>query len=319
MAVETCLGDGGLPGQAIRAGVSCLVRWLVVCVLLSCPMLSAAIAGEVSSDGDVTFVEGPSLITRLRLSRQQSALGNIATIGVRPASATSSVWGTSSFPESLRRPFTLTGADLYRLNCQSCHNVEGIGLPPEIRSLIDPIRAMSPLVIREQMAKRGLSLDPATIKLMASQAEASLRERLQKGGEKMPAFPHLNSAEVEALIAYLQSLAGVPGATAKQQRVTEPVVRVGEHLVKGTCFICHDAIGPGRDAMLQSPELVPSLASFLEQEPVGVVVHKVLEGAPAPVPSMLGKRGDMPVLSYLTREEVTAAYIYLTLYPPRGK
>jgi mono/diheme cytochrome c family protein len=319
MAVEKYLGDGVSPVQAILAGVSCLRRWLVICAALTCPTLPPVIAGVVNSDDEVTFVEGPSLITRLRLSRQQSAMGNVAAIGVRPASATSSVWGTSSFPESLQRPFSLSGADLYRLNCQACHNVEGIGLPPEIRSLIDPVRATSPLVIQEQMAKRGLTLDPATIKLMTSQAEASLRERLQKGGEKMPAFRHLNAAEVEALIAYLQSLAGVPGAKAKQRRITESVVRVGEHLVRGTCFICHDAVGPGRDAMLQSPELVPSLASFLDQAPVGVVVHKVLEGAPAPVPSMLGKRGDMPVFSYLTREEVTAAYIYLTVYPPRGK
>jgi mono/diheme cytochrome c family protein len=318
MPAERCPERGSLI-QDILAAVSCLRRCLVVGVVLSCPTLPGVAAGEVGADYAVTPVEGPSLLTRLRLSRQQSALGNMAAIGVRPSSANSSAWGTSSVPESLERPFTLTGADLYRLNCQSCHNVEGIGLPPEIRSLIDPVRATSPLVIQEQMAKRGLTLDPAAIKLMTSQAEASLRERLQKGGEKMPAFQHLNGAEVEALLAYLQSLAGVPGAKAKQRRITEPVVRVGEHLVKGTCFICHDATGPGREAMAQSPELVPSLASFLEQQPVRVAVRKVLEGAPAPVPGMLGRRGEMPVFSYLTKEEVTAAYIYLTVYPPRGR
>jgi mono/diheme cytochrome c family protein len=311
--------EWGSPVQGLPAVLSCLGRCLAVCVVVTCPTLHAAAVGEPSADVDVTPVEGPSLLTRLRLSRQQSALGNMAAIGVRPSSDTSSAWGTSSVPESLRRPFTLSGADLYRLNCQSCHNVEGIGLPPEIRSLIDPVRATSPLVIKEQMAKRGLTLDPATIKQMTSQAEASLRERLQKGGERMPAFRHLNGAEVEALLAYLQSLAGVPGAKAKQRQITEPVVRVGEHLVKGTCFICHDATGPGKDAMPQSPDLVPSLASFLDQEPVSVVVRKVIAGAPAPGPSMMGKRGDMPVFSYLTREEVTAAYIYLTAYPPRGR
>jgi hypothetical protein len=48
---------------------------------------------------------------------------------------------------------------------------------------------------------------------------------------------------------------------------------------------------------------------------VAAVVHKVREGAP--VPGMAGSRGEMPVFSYFTAEEVSAAYIYLITYPPR--
>lgn len=124
----------------------------------------------------------------------------------------------------------------------------------------------------------------------------------------------MQGREVKALLAYLKSLAGVPGAGERQVQLTEPAARVGEHLVKGTCFICHDATGPGRDTMAASPGLVPSLASFLDQEPVNIVVRKVREGAPAP--GMPGLRGEMPVYSYLTAEEVSAAYIYLMTYPP---
>ncbi len=131
----------------------------------------------------------------------------------------------------------------------------------------------------------------------------------------MPPFRHLRGSEVRALLTYLRTLAGIPGASDRQVQLTEPAARVGEHLVKGTCFICHDATGPGRDAITASSGVVPSLASFLDQEPVNVVVHKVREGAPAP--GMLGLRGEMPVFSYLTAEEVSAAYIYLMTYPPR--
>jgi mono/diheme cytochrome c family protein len=201
------------------------------------------------------------------------------------------------------------------MNCQSCHNVGGIGSPPEIRSLIDPVRATSAALVRTQMARGGQRPDDATVTQMTAQAEASLRARLEKGGEKMPPFPHLRAAEVEALLSYLRSLAGMPGASARQARITEPVVRVGELLVKGTCFICHDATGPGSGATSSAPELIPSLASFLEQKSVAAVVHKVREGAP--VPGMIGGRGEMPVFSYFTSEEVSAAYIYLMTYPPR--
>jgi hypothetical protein len=60
---------------------------------------------------------------------------------------------------------------------------------------------------------------------------------------------------------------------------------------------------------------MPSLASFLQQNAVSNVVHKVCEGAPAP--GLPGGRGDMPVFSYLTPQEVTAAYFYLAIHPPQ--
>lgn len=260
----------------------------------------------------ITAVEGSSWLKRLGLTHQMSSMGKMGAMGDVPSSAAAP--GGAASAESLQRSFTLSGADLYRLDCQACHNTGGGGLPPEIRSLIDPLRATSPVALRAQMAKRGVTLDEATVRQMTSQADASLRDRLQKGGEKMPPFRHLQGVEVEALLVYLKSLAGIPGAKEHQIQVTESALRVGEHLVKGTCFICHDATGPGRDAIAASPGLVPSLASFLEQDPVAVVVRKAREGAPAP--GMQGKRGEMPVLSYLTAQEITAAYIYLAAYPP---
>src|SRR5581483_12325631 len=153
----------------------------------------------------VTPVEGLSWLKRLALTRQVSAMGQMGSVGTQ--SPASSPWGKSSLPEALDKPYTLTGSDLYRINCQACHNVEGVGLPPEIRSLIDAVRATSPDFIRGQMEKRGMTLDPATLKDMTTQADSALRERLKHGGDKMPPFPHLQGAEIDALFDYLQRLA----------------------------------------------------------------------------------------------------------------
>lgn len=307
----------------MRFNLTSLGRWSIVGWLwLAMPICAMAAAPDPKPTPRaasllVTPVGGQSWLKHLGLSRLQTAMGQMgsAGAGVRPPSVGASSWGESSVPEALDKPFTLTGADLYRFNCQSCHNVGGVGSPPEVRSLIDAVRATSATFVRAQMAGRGAQPDEATVKQMTAQAEAALRARVQKGGEKMPPFPHLQGAEIEALLGYLRGLAGVPGASARQTRIKEPVVRVGELLVKGTCFICHDATGPGSDAMASTPGLIPSLASFLEQKSVAAVVHKVRDGAP--VPGMMGGRGEMPVFSYFTADEISAAYIYLIIYPPR--
>jgi mono/diheme cytochrome c family protein len=276
--------------RSILGGRGGIAGWL----WLAMPLCAVEAAPEPKPKGAssiVTAVRGQSWLKHLGLPRDRTAMGQMGSAGRRPSSVSASAWGESSIPETLNKSFTLTGADLYRLSCQSCHNVGGLGSPPEIRSLIDPVRAT-----------------PAPF-------APALRARLQKGGEKMPPFPHLRGAEVEALLSYSRSLAGLPGPSAKQARIAEPVVRVGELLVKGTCFICHDATGPGSDAMSSAAEIIPSLASFLEQKSVAAVVHKVREGAP--VPGLVGGRGEMPVFSYFTAEEVSAAYIYLMTYPPR--
>jgi len=60
---------------------------------------------------------------------------------------------------------------------------------------------------------------------------------------------------------------------------------------------------------------IPSLASFPEQKSAGDVIRKVREGASG----MMGLMGleRMPRYPYVTEEEVTAAYLYLAVYPPQ--
>ncbi len=224
-------------------------------------------------------------------------------------------------PSSGREPegtFVLAGADLYRLSCESCHEPGGTGVPPEINSLIGPVQATSAVLVRKQMKERGIDIDAKMVRELTSQAEAAIQTRLAHGGTKMPPFPHLQGAELEALRAYLNLLAGVPGAQMKQIRVREPALRVGEILIKGTCHICHDATGPGSGGvgMVAKPGVIPSLASVPKERTEFEVVRKVREGLPTPQATMPSSRGEMPIFSRLTPEEISAAYEYLANFPP---
>ncbi len=269
-------------------------------------------------DLPVSPVEGPSWLNHLRANFETSAMGRTgpyappATVKYEPQ------WNEMAGSEALSRPFVLAGSDLYRLDCEACHQPDGRGSPPEIHSLIDPVRAASPVLIEQRMKQIGRPVTPAMAKQLAADAEAQLRHRLQFGGEKMPPFNHLQGAEVDALRAYLDELAGVPGASERQIRIVEPFARVGEHLVKGPCHTCHGATGPGLDPEALLHNVLPSLASLPQRKTIFEVIHKVRQGAPVemgPLRQLSG--GRMPVFAYLTDDEVAAAYLYLIIYPPR--
>ncbi len=213
----------------------------------------------------------------------------------------------------LGEEFDLTGGDLYRLDCQSCHGPSGEGAPPEIKSLLDPVRGASAVAISARMKKLGRDISEEMADQLAAQGEATIRKRLAEGGEKMPAFEHLRGDEIDGLLAYLKTLADVPGADGAAVRVPQTAARVGEHLVKGTCHICHDATGPGGHMAMMSGA-IPSLASFTETSSPGAMAHQVRYGS-APMMRMMGGP-SMPALPYLTADEVAAGYFYLAAYPP---
>lgn len=221
-------------------------------------------------------------------------------------------------PPALTERFVLTGADLFRLSCRSCHTAAGTGSPPEIRSLIDPIRATSAELTLQQMEARGRSIPRELADTLATQAMDSFFQRLQHGGERMPVFDHLSAAEIEALSLYLEQLADVPGARQRPPvEVTASVGRVGELLIKGTCHTCHAAAGRGGGPEVLQRGIIPSLDTFTDQQSVSFFVRKVRQGAS--IAEGWGARGRMPVFSYLTDEEVRSAYAYLVLYPPNER
>jgi len=95
---------------------------------------------------------------------------------------------------------------------------------------------------------------------------------------------------------------------------------LGEHVVKGTCHICHDAAGPRPtpDAMLWQG-VIPPLAVVLAANPRGTFIWKARKGSPVfEGRPLLNYRGRMPVFYYLHDEELAAAYDYLVAYPPQA-
>jgi mono/diheme cytochrome c family protein len=289
-------------------------------VLLFLPLLAAADAGCTGdrsvADGQVMRAEaitpasGRSWLHHLGLSLEETRMGQAGGGGAPPDRARN-----EPSPDS-RQPFAVSGEDLYRLDCRACHGPDGTGAPPEVNSLIQPVEGTSPTLLEQRMKQRGRTLPPAFIATLTAQAEQTIGDRLQHGGQKMPAFSYLKGNEVNVLLGYLKTLAKVPDAPVAASELREPAALVGEHLVKGTCHICHDATGPGM-AMMMSRN-IPSLASLPEQWTLAAVEGKVIYGR-SPMGGMMGMmtRARMPVFSYLTGQEVGAAYLYLRLYAPR--
>ena len=261
----------------------------------------------------VTRVEGPSNFHRLALTIETSTMGRTGVLGPPPDSPEVAPYESS---ERITQPATLTGADLYRLGCQSCHKTDGSGAPPEINAIIGPVQATSAPLMERRMRERGRPISSAFARELASGSKKDLLDRLHKGGQKMPSFGYLTGSELEALISHLELLAGLPG-TGKQKTVTESVVRVGELVVKGTCHICHDASGlwPDPQELLQGS--VPPIAGFTKEKTMPEFVRKVRHGATVMMGSPpLPYRGRMPVFNYLSDDEVASAYLYLVIYPP---
>ncbi|MGH9443166.1 MAG: c-type cytochrome [Thermoanaerobaculia bacterium] len=268
-----------------------------------------------SSAPGTSPVSGESWVKHLHLSLDETTLGGIGRWGPSPGSSGSSARPTPS--EVLDAPFLVTGKDLYRLSCQSCHREDGSGAPPEILPVTSLARATSAAFFRQKMKERGLPVDEAMLAKNAAEAEASLRNRIRNGGVKMPPFPQLGRAETESLIAYVKELAGIPEKGPERPPLREPSFRVGELLVKGTCHICHDSWAAPTTAFEYRVGYgePPPLTFFTEQRTNPQVIRKVREGLVEP--SVSATRGRMPVFGYLSPEEVTAAYLYLLVEPPR--
>ena len=273
----------------------------------------------------VTPVAGPSWLNRLGLTYRESSLGRgAATYGPPPAPPTYGPPSTQQ-PSPLSavlpvgRSVVLSGADLYRLNCQSCHRAEGTGSLPEIKSVLGLVQGSSVELVRQHLQQEGKAAAGSAARAQATRARTDLYQRIQKGGQRMPALAHLQEADINAIYAYLTQLAGSPDATPQSRRTTS-WARLGEHVVKGTCHICHDAVGPrpsAQDLLIQGT--IPPFTTLLEDKPVVDFMTKVRSGAAV----MKGDpafhyRGRMPVFSYLQDAEVAAAYMFLVDYPPQA-
>lgn len=266
----------------------------------------------------VTAVAGESWLSHLHRTFEETSMGKTGRLGpaeLDPEQSSARLSPVSSDPAG--QAVTLHGADLYRMNCRGCHGEAGLGAPPEINSVINPVRAGSTALVMERMKKTGMSMSYAEAAKLAKQSQDALLERLHKGGQDMPAFSHLSETEIRSLVAYLKQLADVPSAGAEQLAVRVTPVRVGEHIVKSTCHICHSASGPNPDPQQLADGAIPPLSTLTSRVSLGQFVRKVTRGAPIVMGTPpLACRGRMPVFYYLSEEEATDVYLYLSSYRP---
>ena len=280
-------------------------------------LLVIPVAGQ--ADAPESGITGESWLHHLHRSFNETSMGKTGHLG--PAAPMPGEeepeWLPKLSSQTTKQTLELTGADLYRLNCRGCHGEAGLGAPPEINSVINPVRATSAQLLTERMKNSGLEVSHADAAQMARQAKDALLLRFQKGGESMPPFDHLRPMEKGALVGYLNELAGVPGG-AERETVKVPPTRVGELIVKSTCHICHDATGtnPSPQRMLEGA--IPPLSALTGRVDEAEFIRKVTHGAPVLMGDpAIPQRGRMPVFYYLSEDEAADVYRYLMLYPPQ--
>jgi mono/diheme cytochrome c family protein len=284
-------------------------------VLVSTSLLAGAPDARNEAQ-PVTPVSGESWLNHLQRSFGDTSMGKTGRLGPPPGDSETQParWQLGLLAPS-GESTTMRGQDLFRLNCQSCHGEAGQGAPPEIRSVIDPVRGTVASLIVARMKQRGMEISSATAGEMAKEAQGALWKRLHEGGQDMPPFPQLNDTERLALLEYLKQLAKVPGA--KQATVNVSSLKIGEMIVKSTCHICHDATGVNPPPGQMELGAIPPLETLTTRTDELEFIRKVTIGAPVMMgtPASL-HRGRMPVFYYLTREEAADTYRYLSSYPP---
>lgn len=272
------------------------MRWITT-VAVALGVIGALHARAQALDPAVSPVSGQSWLHRLGVNYRDTSLGRGAgRYGPNPSDPATT---RPPLKVTLTERMTVTGEDLYRINCQPCHRAEGTGAPPEIKSMIPAVQGSTLQQMRGNVTK------------------TDLYTRIEKGGQKMPPRNHLTRSDVDVLYTYLTKLASAEGkgAVAKE---TISADRLGEFVVKGTCHICHDATGPRPTDQALLDGAIPPLAVVMTDKSIAEFVNKVERGAVAVmgIPAM-PHRGRMPVFYYLNDNDVAAAYKYLHAYPPK--
>jgi mono/diheme cytochrome c family protein len=261
-------------------------------------------------------VSGESWITHLSRAFNDTSMGKTGALGPGPDDEENR-GAAMSVVAPPTGEVTLSGADLYRINCRGCHGAEGLGAPPEINSVLNPVRATSAPLVIERMKGRGIEISLSSAKELAKEAKIALLKRLHEGGENMPSFSYLSEPEIYSISTYLRQLAGIPGAAKEHGTVRESPERVGELIVKSTCHICHSATGSNPSEQQLYEGQIPPLESLPSRVDQARFIQKAIYGSPI----LMGDppelyRGRMPVFYYFTPQEVADAYLYLSYHPP---
>jgi len=147
---------------------------IVAAFAVGSSLLSAQTVGI--KDVPVTAVEGESWLKHLHRSFNYTSMGKTWELGPPPVAPGEDTprWRLDLSSGYATQSVVLHGSDLYRLNCQGCHGSAGNGAPPEINSVINPVRATSVAVVLERTKKTGQEMSRANATELARQAKVLL-------------------------------------------------------------------------------------------------------------------------------------------------
>jgi len=154
-----------------------LIRSATLLLAAGLALASRLPAQTVKIDPPPAPVAGESWLKHLQRSFDETSMGKTGQLG--PPTAVPAVefarWQQGLSPESGNANVTLHGSDLYRMNCRGCHGADGQGAPPEINSVINPVRATSAAAVMERMKTAGMDMNRAdAVKMAILALEAKL-------------------------------------------------------------------------------------------------------------------------------------------------
>jgi cytochrome c5 len=284
-------------------------RMALLLMVAALALGATALFATLAQGPEITPASGKSWLAKMGRPMASTALGRAGLTGKGPGRPAP----RPSLAEQLRHGVEITGEDLYRYGCRSCHGAGGAGLPPEILPITTGVLATS-VVVQTRIGEEAGEADSRDAAQRAERAQLALRHRLQEGGGAMPSFDHFSADEVELLLGYLRQISGVgvePGEATVPRTLRRSADRVGEHIVKGTCQVCHDAKVPDPRRAAEDRG-IPTLASFTEQ----LGIHDFRSRALHRRPAQPGSGRVPPELYYFDASEIEGAYLYLAAYPP---
>ena len=154
---------------------ACVLLTAAISFLCLAPFVS--LSGTVTSSSiNITAVKGQSWLTHLHKTLSFSSMGMTWSLGppALPPFEKYGDWQMSLSPDFPPKRMALNGSDLYRLNCRGCHQESGAGSPPEINSIINPVRATSVEAVLQRMKDRGIDMNRTDALALANQANGAL-------------------------------------------------------------------------------------------------------------------------------------------------
>ena len=182
---------------------------------------------------------------------------------------------------SIAQDTIVTGQELFRLNCASCHGVDRKGNPPTFPALVD---------IKGKLTK------------------VQIKEIVKNGKGLMPPMAHLSEKEIDVITGFLY---GEEEQEAMMALLTP--VEQGEMLFKSNCAGCHRATtndpkpqnaNTQMCSMMEPAVLAGATKRFTKDE-----FLNILETGPC----------YMPSFSYMKEEEKEALYAYLKTLEGKGE